>query len=279
MRITAKACAKINWSLDIIATRADGYHDMDMLMQPISLCDELIFENARWLSLTINGKQLPVGGKNLVIKAAHALNEYMGKRRGARIWLTKRIPVRAGLGGGSADCAATLVSLNKLWALNLPLDKLIQIGAEIGSDVPFCLRGEFARARGRGERLESLGGAPEIPLVLIMPGDGLSTAEVFSKYDAMNLSPLGLDMSALASALARGELYECARLSGNALEAPAIEILPEIGRAMRRLRELGAAFVRMTGSGSCVFGAFHDEAAARAAAAEIRGAMFAKSVP
>ena len=122
MRITARAQAKINWSLDVCAGRDDGYHELDMLMQRIDLSDVLTFERARWLTLTVNGRPLPVGGRNLVLQAAQALGEYVGKRLGARITLSKRIPIRAGLGGGSADCAAALIALNRLWGLHAALD-------------------------------------------------------------------------------------------------------------------------------------------------------------
>jgi 4-diphosphocytidyl-2-C-methyl-D-erythritol kinase len=236
-----------------------------MLMQPIELCDELRFQHARWLSLTINGRQLPVGGRNLVVRAATALSEYMGRRYGARITLKKRIPVRAGLGGGSSDCAATLVALNKLWGCNLPFDRLVEIGAKLGADVPFCMKGGFARVRGVGERMEKLPYAPRIPLVLLMPAEGLSTARVFGEYDRMKLAPLGLDMPRLADALYARDFDACAQLSGNSLEAPAVNLVPEVGECIRMLRAHGARFARMTGSGSCVFGAFRTAGEALAA--------------
>lgn len=256
MLIDARAHAKINWSLDILSTRDDGYHELDMLMQRIELCDELRFQRAKWLSLTINGRQLPVGGKNLVVRAATALCEFMGKRYGARITLKKRIPVRAGLGGGSADCAAALIALNRLWNLNLPMTRLMEIGAALGADVPFCMAGSFARVRGVGERMEKLENPPRVPLVLLMPSDGLSTAQVFCEYDRMNLSPLNLDMPRLTDALRAHDYGACKTLSGNALEAPAIRLLPDVQSCIDRLYENGAQFARMTGSGSCVFGAF-----------------------
>jgi 4-diphosphocytidyl-2-C-methyl-D-erythritol kinase len=265
MHIDARAHAKINWSLDILSTRDDGYHELDMLMQKIELCDELRFQQARWLSLVINGRQLPVGGKNLVIRAATALCEFMGRRYGARIALKKRIPVRAGLGGGSADCAATLVALNRLWNLNLPMNRLMEIGAALGADVPFCMEGGFARVRGVGDRMERLENPPRIPLVLLMPSDGLSTAQVFGEYDKMNLSPLGIDMPRLADALRARDYDACRALSGNALEAPAVGILPDVQACIDRLYENGARFARMTGSGSCVFGAFRTAGEALAA--------------
>ncbi len=274
MHIDARAYAKINWSLDILSTRDDGYHELDMLMQKIELCDELRFQRAKWLSLTINGRQLPVGGKNLVVRAATALCAFMGKRYGARIVLKKRIPVRAGLGGGSADCAAALVALNKLWNLNLPMNRLVEIGATLGADVPFLMEGGFARVRGVGERMEKLDNPPKIPLVLLMPAEGLSTAQVFAEYDRMNLSPLGLDLPRLADALRAQDYDACKILSGNALEAPSVRLLPDVQTAINRLYDNGAYFARMTGSGSCVFGAFRTAAEAMAAVDRMGAGIF-----
>ena len=272
--LTVKAHAKINWSLNIVSVREDGYHELDMLMQSLELADELTFTPARWLSLSIDGRQLPVGGRNLVIRAANALNEYMGKRRGARISLKKCIPVRAGLGGGSADCAATLAALNRLWDLRLPEETLKQIGAGLGADVPFCLQGGLARVRGIGERLEALPQARRFPLVLLHPGQGLSTAQVFQKWDETGERGLPADMERLQTALLAGDLAGMDAAAGNALEKPAIAMLPEVAAAMRQLREAGAQMVRMTGSGSAVFGVFAGDEAARAAAQQLPGAIY-----
>ena len=182
MKITARAQAKINWSLDVCAGRDDGYHELDMLMQRVDLSDVLTFERARWLTLTVNGRALPVGGRNLVMQAAQALNQYMGKCCGARISLAKNIPIRAGLGGGSADCAAALIALNRLWDLRLPVDKLLEIGRSLGADVPYCIAGGFAHVRGMGEKISALGQAERFPLVIVHVGRGLSTAAVFAQF-------------------------------------------------------------------------------------------------
>lgn len=272
MRITARAQAKINWALDVQAGRDDGYHDLDMLMQRIDLCDVLTFENARWLSLTVNGRLLPVGGRNLVLQAAQALNEYMGKRFGARITLQKNIPIRAGLGGGSADCAAALIALNRLWEMRLPVDTLLSIGRKLGADVPYCIAGGFARVGGMGERIRALGAGEKYPLVLVHVGRGLSTAQVFAEYDRMG-RPLGLDNDALARAILARNFERIDALSGNALEAPSIRLLPQIGAAMESLRALGARVVRMSGSGSAVFGVFRTCAEAMRAAERLSGAL------
>ena len=278
MIIKAKANAKINWSLDILNTREDGYHEMDMLMQRIELCDELVFTGARFLNLNINGKSVNPAGKNLVLKAANALNEYAGTRYGARIDMIKRIPVRAGLGGGSADCAVALMALNRLWNINLPAVKLMEIAATLGADVPFCMEGRFCRVEGIGDRMTHLKGAPVIPLVLIMPSEGLSTAGVFGEYDSMNLSPLGVDIPALAEALKAKDFEACKKLAGNSLETPAIKLLPEVQKHIDNLYANGARYAHMTGSGSCVYGAFDTEEEAMQAIEKMGVGMFTRTL-
>ena len=273
MRITARAQAKINWSLDVCAGRDDGYHELDMLMQRVDLSDVLTFELARFLTLTVNGRALPVGGRNLVMQAAQALNAHMGKRFGARIALAKHIPIRAGLGGGSADCAATLIALNRLWELRLPVDELLKIGRTLGADVPYCIAGGFARVRGMGEKISTLGNGERYPLAIVHVGRGLSTAQVFCEYDRMG-GTLGLDNEALARAILARDLEKIDALSGNALEAPSIALMPEIGAVMARLRALGARAVRMSGSGSAVFGVFRTAAEALSAVDRVPGALF-----
>lgn len=263
MKFSVRAQAKINWSLSICGDRPDGYHNLDMLMQSIELSDLLSFETARWISLEINGQRLPTGDRNLVIRAANALNEIMGKRRGARITLKKNIPARAGLGGGSADCAATLLALNRLWGLNLPLKTLQKIGLQLGADVPFCLQKGLCRAEGVGEILTPMPHVPFFHLVMITPGGGLSTPAVFREWNSGGHAMTPVDTIALANALMNGDLARANELSHNDLQAPAIALMPEIGRLIDHFYNLGADFVRMTGSGSTVFAAFKDETAAQ----------------
>lgn len=278
MRLTVKAHAKINWSLNILATRDDGYHELDMLMQSLELHDEITFEKARWLSLTVDGQPLPVGGRNLIIRAANALNEYAGTRRGARIDLKKRIPVRAGLGGGSADCAVTLLTLNRMWELHLPMERLLEIGRTLGADVPFCMTGGLARVGGIGERMTPISGAPSVPLAMVTPGGGLSTPAVFREWDDGGDAIVPMDTDALAETLVRGDLERAQALSFNALEAPAIRLMPEIGEIMEKFRGLGARMVRMTGSGSTVFAAFDTDEQAQRAASQVPGGIATRTI-
>ena len=180
-------------SLDVCAGRDDGYHELDMLMHTRSRVAHL---RARPLSDADRGRRtLSEGGRNLVLQAAQALNAHMGRHYGARITLAKHIPIRAGLGGGSADCAATLIALDRLWGLRLPMQELLKIGRKLGADVPYCIAGGFARVRGMGEKITPLGEGERFPLVLLHVGCGLSTAQVFSEYDRVG-GTLGLDNAA-----------------------------------------------------------------------------------
>lgn len=279
VQMTVKAYAKINWSLDIVNRRDDGYHEMNMLMQNVDLCDEISFAPARFVTLEMNGRMIASGSKNLIVRAATALNEYMGENHGMRIQLKKRIPVRAGLGGGSADCAAALLALNELWHMRLPLKTLLSIGEKLGADVPYCLTGGYARVSGIGEVLTPKDGAPSFPLLITLVGEGLNTQTVFSAFDGGGFEKLGVDVDALAFALSNGDLTSAQRLSGNALEGPAIGLLPEIATVMDRMREGGAKFVRMSGSGSAVYGVFETEEAAIRAKPLFSNAILTRTMP
>ena len=270
------AHAKINWALNITGRRADGYHLLDMLMQTIALQDTLEIEPAEGLSLTVDGA--PAGEENLVLRAASALNRYAGTRLGARLALTKRIPARAGLGGGSADCATALRALNGLWELGLTDEALLEIGLGLGADVPFCLTGGLAVVRGIGEDITPVPKAPEIPLVLVVPGGGLSTGAVFSLWDRGDYPDVALDTDALAKAVTVRRFTDIDRLNANALTAPAVSLMPEIGALIDRMRALGAAAAFMTGSGSTVVGAFDDPKAAVAAAENLPGAILTNTL-
>ena len=269
------APAKINWALNITGRRADGYHLLDMLMQSIALHDTLEIEPAEGLSLSVDGA--PAGEENLVLRAAMALNRRAGARHGARLSLTKRIPARAGLGGGSADCATALRALNGLWELEFSEETLLEIGLGLGADVPFCLTGGLAVVRGIGEAITPIAQAPEIPLVLVVPGGGLSTGAVFSLWDEGHFPDVVLDTDALAKAVAARRFPEIDRLNANALTLPAVSLMPEIGQLIGRMRALGAGAAFMTGSGSAVVGAFEDPKAAAAAAQNLPGAILTKT--
>lgn len=247
------AYAKVNWALHVTGRRPNGYHELDMLMQTVSLCDTLELEPSEDLSLRCDRPDVPCGESNLILRAARALQQAAGCEKGARMRLTKRIPSQAGLGGGSSDCAAALRALNRLWALHLPDEALLDIGLRLGADVPFCLTGGLCRAQGLGERLTPLSG-PCAPrrLLLVKPPEGLSTPEVFGAFDRLPPPPPA-DIDEAARALASGDDALLSRSAANMLTGAAISLCPAVGRTLDALRDLGASFCAMSGSGSaCV---------------------------
>ncbi len=266
MRILARG--KINWSLRILGQRQDGYHLLDMLMQPITLADVLTLEPAEGLSLTIPGQtELSAGPDNLVLRAARRLQEETGCRKGAAMTLEKHIPMQAGLGGGSADAAAALAGLNALWDCGLSRAELERIGLGLGADVPFCLRGGLCRVGGIGEGLQSLGQGPVWPLIVLQPCGGLSTGAVFRAWHAAGAGePVRTEET--LRALTEGRMENLPAHPGNDLEAVSAALRPEIGEACSALRDSGACCAQMSGSGSAVFGVY--------AAAEVRDAALAR---
>ena len=257
-----KARAKINWTLDIVGQRADGYHLMDMLMQPVTLADDIILTPAAEITLTTGGTPLlPADEKHLAYRAAMALKKHTGYPGGAAIHVEKHIPVGAGMGGGSADAAGVLVGLNRLWGLNLPQSELETIGLTLGADVPFCIRGGLTRTTGIGENMEDLPCGKNRPLVVIQPCEGLSTKEIFTAYHegVVDARP---DNSAAALALANGDAATLSAAMANVMQPVSEARRPGIHEAIEALKEQGAFAAQMTGSGSAVFGAFTDEPSA-----------------
>lgn len=273
--LAEKAYAKINWALVVTGRRGDGYHLLDMLMQPIALCDELSAEEADSLSLVIEGDDIEAGPNNLVLRAARALQAHTGTSLGAHLYLKCRVPNQAGLGAGSADCAAALRLLKRLWHLEIPDEELLSIGARLGADVPFCLTNRYARVQGIGERVLPLSGAKQWPLVIVKPKLGVSTPEAFRLLDKSfpQNSERNLDNALIA--LSNGDWQSFAAYAGNDLLAPAIQLAPQIGGCIGILQEQGALYADMTGSGSAVYGVFADMATAEQAAETIGRGAFA----
>ena len=268
MRIAARA--KINWTLDIVGKREDGYHLMDMLMQPISLADDITLLPQKELTLSVSGfPRVNPGPENLALRAAILLKQATGYTGGASIHVHKRIPVGAGMGGGSADAAGVLTGLNRLWGTGLTQAELETLGLQLGADVPFCLRGGLQRAQGVGELLTPLSCGGLYWLVVIQSCPGLSTKEVFSRFslEACEGKP---DTQGATEALAQGDWRRLCACLGNVLQAVSAELRPEISEAIAALRAQGAAGAWMTGSGSAVFGLFTSAPAARAAAQSLR---------
>lgn len=269
MRMSIQARAKINWTLDVVGTLPNGYHDLDMLMQSVTLCDRLTIEDAPecTLSVRIQGGYVPADGSNLVLRAARALQEATGEMRGARMTLRKYIPVAAGMGGGSSDAAAALKGLNLLWGLGLPDERLEEIGLTIGADVPFCIRGGLQRAQGVGERLTPLPLKRPLYIVAFQPCRGLSTKEVFTALHEEGIDPADRpDNDAAQRALATGDVRLLGRSMGNVLEPVSRRLRPQLDEAIRAIEASGALGARMTGSGSAVFGVYAHAGACKRAA-------------
>ena len=264
-----RAPAKVNWALNVTGVRENGYHELDMLMQTVELHDTLELEEDEGLSLTCGREDVPCDERNLVMRAARALQAACGCEKGARMRLVKRIPAQAGLGGGSSDCAAALKGLNELWGLSLGEERLREIGLRLGADVPFCLMGGLAHVRGIGEVIEPLPCPRIYHLVIIQPCRGLSTPQVFRALDGMDISASRPNTPQALSALTGGNLALLADSLGNTLQPVAISMRPQSRQAITTLREHGARAAQMTGSGSAVFGVFATAAAARTAFAAL----------
>ena len=265
--VTVLAPAKLNLSLDVVGTLPNGYHDLDMVMQTIDLYEKIILKTSRDLRLSLPGSFVPANDKNTAVKAALAFFDYTGLLAGVDINVYKRVPVRAGMAGGSADAAGVLVGLNELYGAKLSMSELCAIGAGIGADVPFALLGGTCRVRGVGDLMKALPPCPDCRFVVVMPSVGVSTPEAFARYDTMG-SPVHPDCEAQEQAIRKNDLAAVCAAAGNALEhcSGAVET-PAICEI---LHANGAITAQMTGSGAAVFGIFADESQARAAAAVLR---------
>lgn len=262
------ARAKLNLSLDVLGKRPDGFHDLKMVMQAAALSDEVYVElrEPGFFRAETNRSYIPSDERNIAVKAAKAFFEAAGLDSGAYIKITKRIPVCAGLGGGSADAAAVIRALGSLTGAPLGEDELCAAALKAGSDVPFCLMGGTALAGGRGEVLTPLPPLPRTDAVICMPHFTCSTPELFSRLDTLR-TRCRPDTDGLVSALRAGDVAGVARRMYNvfedALERRAAQAVGEIKRCLLDHGALGAV---MSGSGSAVYGLFPDRESAEAAA-------------
>ncbi len=239
--------------LEVLGKRPDGYHELSTVLQAVDLFDRLVLEEDETLTLTTSDPALPRDDTNLVLRAARLLQEAAEVRRGARIRLEKHIPVAAGMGGGSSDAAATLWALNRLWGIRWGRERLSDLAARLGMDVPFFLRGGRALATGRGERLQPLSAAPALSLVLVKPHFPLSTREVYGGVPA-GWRDDGRRTVELLGALASRDSSRVAGSLYNALETVVDPAHPEIARIRRALLGAGALGSVMSGSGPTVLG-------------------------
>ncbi|WP_329886079.1 4-(cytidine 5'-diphospho)-2-C-methyl-D-erythritol kinase [Pseudoramibacter faecis] len=262
--ITIEAPAKINLALQVTGQRADGYHLMRMVNFSADHCDVLTLSPAPELSLSCENAAVPAGDDNLIMRVARRLQKTFGVTRGARMHLTKRIPMQAGLAGGSADAAAALRGLTALWELPLAGGNLYAFGAAIGADIPYCCVNRPALVSGIGERVEPLAHFPRFSVLGVKPPIDIPTPWAFARLDAAGGAREDTT-DKLLSALASGELDAVGRFAANAFEPVIFEAYPEIRAIRDRLLAAGARFAVMSGSGSTVIGYFAAMAEARAA--------------
>ena len=271
-RWTEYAYAKLNLTLDILGRRDDGYHELRMIMQTVSLCDDVTVTIGEGSGITcrVAGAELPCDERNLAVRAARAFCEALDRHDGIGIALTKRIPSEAGMAGGSADAAAVLRALRGLIAPALADERLEEIGARVGSDVPFCVRGSTQLAEGRGEVLTVLRRAPRLYAAVCKPDFPISTPALFRRSDRVTLTDRP-DTAAMLAAVESGDAAALCASVKNVFE----QVLDDgqrsrIEEVKRALLAHGAESAAMTGSGSAVFGLFREEAACRAACDALR---------
>jgi 4-diphosphocytidyl-2-C-methyl-D-erythritol kinase len=275
------APAKLNLHLEILARRADGFHEIETLMLSLSLYDTLVFRPQASDLLTVDCRwtrgltarfgsflgELPQVEDNLVHRALRLLRERAGIRRGGDMQVWKRIPSQAGLGGASSDAAAALLVANAGWELNWPRERLATLAAELGSDVPFFLTGGAAICRGRGERIELLDRVPPLHVVVVRPATGLSTPAV---YKACRVPSEPTRIERIVSAVQRGAVTQVAAALMNRLQDPAERLSPDVVRLRETFGRLACLGSQMSGSGSSYFGICRTATQARQVASRLR---------
>ncbi len=273
-KIRLRAHAKVNLALEVRGLRADGYHEISTVLQSVSLADELEIERAEGgLELLVEPEEADVGPpeENTVFKAWNLLGDFAGEEFPARVRLRKNIPAGAGLGGGSADAAATLVGLNDLFGLGLSAAELRKVGGRIGADVPFCISGGTALGEGIGEVLSPLPAPPPHALVVAKPAAGADTARIYRAYDEEPPDESRpASVAPVIEALRAGSLPALAGSIGNDLAPVTESLVPAVGELTGTLLEAGAMGATMSGTGSAVYGLFASQGEARAAAEGLR---------
>lgn len=277
--ITLKALAKINLGLDVVRRREDGYHEVHMIMQTIHLYDLLEIQKIREPEIQIvsNLSFLPVNENNLVYKAARLLQEEFALTDGISVKLTKRIPVAAGMAGGSTDAAAMLYAMNQLYDLGLSRRELMKRGVQIGADVPYCLMRGTALAEGIGEKLTQLPPMIKCPVLIAKPSISVSTKFVYQnlKLDEQTNHP---DIDALMKDIREKDFDSVCAHMGNVLESVTIPNYPVIAEIKQQMMRSGAKASMMSGSGPTVFGLFEDGETAKRALREMKRSGLAKQV-
>ena len=285
-KIQLKALAKINLGLDVLRRREDGYHEVKMIMQTIGLHDDLEIRKTKTPGIQVktNLYYLPTNENNLVYKAAKLLMDEFQIQDGVSIQLKKRIPVAAGMAGGSSDGAAVLWGINQMYGLGLSMQALMERGVRLGADVPYCIQRGTALAEGIGEKLSVLPPMPKCTILIAKPGISVSTKFVYENLHANDLKPeQHPDIDAILEGLRHQDIREmaegliCSRM-GNVLETVTIPAYPVINEIKRTMMDNGAIGSMMSGSGPTVFGIFDSPAAAKQAMKAVRAAKLAKQI-
>lgn len=265
------ANAKVNLSLDVVRRREDNYHDLEMIMQEIDLADKIFIKeiDVDEIRVLCNRDDIPTDETNIVYKISYTIKNRFNIDKGLEIKIDKNIPIAAGLGGGSADAAATIKGLNKLWNLNMSEQDMIDISKPLGADIPFCIIGGTAVARGIGDKLTKISGLKETMILLVNPEIGVSTKFV---YQSLNLDVIEKrpDTGKLVDAIQANDLNYIANNMVNVLETVSIKEYPLIDKIKEEMIQYGAIGSLMSGSGSTVFGIFDDESAIDNAEKEFR---------
>lgn len=277
--ISLKALAKINLGLDVVRRREDGYHEVRMIMQTIHLYDRLDIKRTKESGIQIqtNLSFLPVNENNLIYKAAKLLMDEFSITDGVSVKLDKRIPVAAGMAGGSTDAAAMLFGMNRLFSLGLTKRQLMERGVQIGADVPYCIMRGTALAEGIGEELSPLAPMVKCPVLIAKPSISVSTKFVYQnlKLDDTSIHP---DIDRLIDDIRAKNLYDIAAHMGNVLETVTIPNYPVIDEIKKHMLSHGAVGAMMSGSGPTVFGLFDNEATAKKAYKAMRSSHLARQV-
>lgn len=257
--IQLNAYAKINLGLDVIGKRPDGYHEVRMIMQTIGLHDKLSINTIHNpnIKMKTNLPFLPVNDKNIVYKAVSLIKEKYQIKEGIYINLKKRIPVSAGLAGGSTDAAAALIGMNKLFGLDLSLENLMDIGVTLGADVPYCLIGGTALSEGIGEKLTSLPPFPDSNILIVKPNINVSTKKIYGNFDLSKVENHP-NIDGIITGIKDNNLQEATNHFANVLETVTVKMHPKINIIKETMLNQGALTSLMSGSGPTVFGIFDD---------------------
>lgn len=279
MEITLRAYGKVNLGLDVLRKLENGYHEVKMIMQTVDLYDLLTFEKMDGAGVDIHSSRsdLPVGEDNIIYKACKLMMSKYEIKGGVKVTLEKNIPVAAGMAGGSTDAAAALIAMNSLYDLGLTQTKLMELGVEIGADVPYCVMQGTALSEGIGEKLTALAPMPECTMVIAKPPVGVSTKWVYQNLKVSQLSSHP-DIDGMAEALENGDLEGITDRMANVLETVTIPAHMEIGQIKDMMLENGAMNSLMSGSGPTVFGIYDDADAAEKTAEKLKESGLAEQV-